>query len=82
MKKILKLILKLLYVNIKHQCCEEIVRATLVKELYPWEQFIMMSQQLVLVLLNKEIVTILVYQVDAILMWIHAVSISIILYGC
>lgn len=82
MKKILKLILKLLYVNIKHQCCEEIVRAMLVKELYPWEQFIMMSQQLVLVLLNKEIVTILVYQVDAILMWIHAVSISIILYGC
>lgn len=54
----------------------------LVKELYPWEQFIMMSQQLVLVLLNKEIVTILAYQVDAILMWIHAVSISIILYGC
>lgn len=31
MKKILKLILKLLYVNIKHQCCEEIVRAMLVK---------------------------------------------------
>lgn len=82
MKKILKLILKLLYVNIKHQCCEEIVRTMLVKELYPWEQFIMMSQQLVLVLLNKEIVTILVYQVDAILMWIQAVSISIILYGC
>ena len=54
----------------------------LVKALYPWEQFMMMSQQLVLVLLNKEIVTILVYQVDAILMWIHAVSISIILYGC
>ena len=46
------------------------MRAMLVKAFYPWEQLIMMSQQLVLVLLNKEIVTILVYQVDAILMWV------------